>query len=551
MRREYAISLHEFVLSLSHALDLVSPAMANHHKRVAYTALRVAEELGFQGKAKQDVVVAAALHDIGALSNREREAALSFDNGMHHARFGYQLLSKFAPFADPARIVRFHHVSWEDGRGREVDGEAVPMGGHIVHLADRVDALLDGDGPILQQSQRVLEQVWARSGETLVPEHVEAFARVAASESFWLDLASPGIDDLIAERTPFSPVEMDLEGLLDFAGLMAQVIDFRSRYTATHSSGVAACAAALADLIGFAEGDCKRLQIAGYLHDIGKLAIPVEILEHNGELSPEDRLAINTHSYHSYRILAPIRGLEDIAAWCGMHHERLTGRGYPFRAAHADIPLEARVLAVADVFTAVTEDRPYREGMAQEKVLATLEEMVRKHGLDAKVVGVLRAHYEVVDRCRIAAQNEAVREYREFMEGLTTLDLSGARASHLAWRERLRAFLDGERVLTREQVVSHQQCSLGRWYYSEGLHHYGHIPEMEALETPHAQLHRLVAQAVEFHEQGHRERAEACFRQMQPISEQIVGLLETIEQKAAESVAASVGNGLQGASATA
>ncbi|HKJ76972.1 MAG TPA: HD domain-containing phosphohydrolase, partial [Gammaproteobacteria bacterium] len=466
-------------------------------------------------------------------------------------RFGYQLLMKFAPFEDPARIVRFHHVSWEHGRGREAGGEPVPMTGHIVHLADRVDALLDGEGSVLQQGRRVLEQIWTGSGETFVPEHVDAFAQVAASESFWLDLASPHIDDLIAERTPFSPVEMDMDGLLDFAGLLAQVIDFRSRYTATHSSGVAACAAALADLIGFSEGDCKRLEIAGYLHDIGKLAIPVEVLEQDGELSPEDRLAINTHSYHSYRILAPIRGLEDIAAWCGMHHERLTGRGYPFRAAHADIPLEARVLAVADVFTALTEDRPYRAGMEQEKVLQILEDMVRRHGLDAKVVGVLQRHYEVVDRCRIAAQSEAVREYREFMEGLAALDLSGARASHLAWRERLRAFLDGEERLNREQVVSHHECSLGRWYYSEGLHHYGHIPEMEALEAPHAELHRLVEQAVQLHEQGRTEQAEACFQQVHPLSERIVGLLEAIEHKAAESVAASFHNAPQGASATA
>ena len=545
MRPDYDISLHELVLSLSHALDLVSPAMANHHKRVAYTALRVAERLGIRGKDKQDIVIAGALHDIGALSSQERSAALASDSGMRHARFGYQLLMKFPPFEDAARIVRYHHVPWEGGRGHEVEGETVPTGSHILHLADRVDAYLEGDDPILQQGRRVLEQVWTRRDETFVPEHAQAFTEIASSESFWLDLASPAIDDLVASRTPFSPVEMDLEGLLDFAGLLAQVIDFRSRYTATHSSGVSASATALADLIGFSEGDCKRLQIAGYLHDIGKLAIPVEVLEQPGELSPEERLAINTHSYHSYRILSPIRGLEDIAAWCGMHHERLTGAGYPFRAPHAEIPLEARVLAVADVFTALTEDRPYREGMHQEKVLAILGDMVQRDGLDAKVVGVLRDHYEVVDRCRMAAQMEAEREYREFMEGLTALDLSGARATHLAWRDRLRAFLDGKHTLTREQVISHHECGLGRWYYSEGLHHYGHIPEMEALETPHVELHQLVRQAVEHYEQGAIEAAEACFREIQPLSRQIVELLEAIEEKATDSVAAPFGNAAQ------
>lgn len=532
MRSGYKISLHQLVLSLSHALDLVNPAMANHHERVAYTTLRVAEALGLSGRDKEEVVIAAALHDIGALSNREREEAVRFDSGIRHARFGYQLLLKFEPFRRPAEVVRFHHTPWEAGGGHRVDGEPVPAGAHIVHLADRVDSLLDLDAPILPQVPRICDAIRQLRGPVLVPEHVDAFLGLAGAHAFWLDLASPGIHDRLAERAPFSTVEMDLDGLLDFAGLMAQVIDFRSRHTATHSSGVAGVAAAVADLFGLAEDDCKRLQVAGYLHDIGKLAIPIEVLDKPGALSPEEWFVINTHPYHSHRILSAIDGLEDIANWCGMHHERLTADGYPFRARHNGIPLEARILAVADVFTALTEDRPYRSGMDRAAALEVLEELVQKGALDTRLVRLLGEHYETVDRCRIAAQAEAVREYREFMERLTHLDLSGARGAHRQWPVRMRAFLDGETVLSSGEVVSHQRCALGRWFYGEGRYHYGDIPEMALLEHPHRELHRLMAELVRLHEQGRRAEAEACYALVERLSDRIVDLLETIERKA-------------------
>ncbi len=530
---ESSINLHQLVLSLSQALDLVNPVMAHHHERVAYTALRVAEILGLPAGEKEKIVIAAALHDIGALSNRERESVVRLDSGLRHARFGHQLLMKFEPFREAARLVRFHHIPWADGAGLGAEGEAVPAGAHIIHLADRIDTLIDDRAPILSQVERIVGALRALSGRTLVPGQVEAFFQLAESPAFWLELASPGLQDRLAERTPFSTIEMDVDGLLDFAGLMAQVIDFRSRHTATHSSGVAAVTATLADLFGLAEGDCKRLQVAGFLHDIGKLAIPVEVLEKPGRLSADEWLIVNAHPYHSYRVLAAIGGLEDIATWAGMHHERLTGDGYPFRARQHEIPLEARILAVADVFTALTEDRPYRAGIEAGRAMTILKELVEERKLDARVVEVLLSHYEAVDRCRLAAQAEAVQDYREFMERLVSLDFSNARATHLAWRQRLNAFLQGAEELPREYLVSHRQCGLGQWYYEEGLHQYGHVPEMQALEEPHAELHRLVAKVVDLQEQGHSAQAKALSEELQPLFERIVALLDAIEVKAA------------------
>jgi len=532
MKHELAISLNQFVFSLSQALDLINPVMADHHKRVAYIALRVAEAAGLNGKAREDVVIAAALHDIGTLPRQDVAGGVEADS-LHSARFGYQLLRKFKPFEMPARIVRFHCVDWAHGNNREVEGETVPVGSHIVHLANRVNGLVDRERPILWQASDIGARVGALRGEVLMPELVDDFLSVAAKDAFWLDLNASDLLNLMSTRLSFSTVELDEDALQDFAELLAQIIDFRSRFTATHSSGVAATAATLAQLFGFPESDCKRIQIAGYLHDLGKLAIPADHLEKNGKLTEEEWLTVRSHPYYTYRILASINGMEDIALWCGVHHERLCGNGYPFGADNPRIPLEARILAVADIFTALTEDRPYRRGLDRQPVLDILKKMVDNFELDRKVVNVLEANYADLDRARVGAQRVALREYRAFMEGLTELDLSGARAAHMAWKNHVREYLDDKQSLPREQLVSHRDCDLGRWYHGEGLRLYGHIAEMHELERPHRMLHELIASLVSHKENGRSSEAELCYAQIGPLSDLIVKLLHAIENKAA------------------
>jgi HD-GYP domain-containing protein (c-di-GMP phosphodiesterase class II) len=534
MKHELNVSLNQFVFSLSQALDLINPVMADHHKRVAYIALRVAETMGLSGRAKEDVVIAAALHDIGTLPRQSPDGETFPTSSLRSARFGYQLLRKFKPFDKSARIVRFHWVDWARGQNREMEGETVPTGSHIVHLANCVNRLVDRDKPILWQAGDICTRVGDLRDVILMPALVDAFLKVSASDAFWLDLNASDLPSLMAARIPFSAVELDEDSLQDFAELLAQIIDFRSRFTATHSSGVAATAATLAQLFGFPEADCKRIQVAGYLHDLGKLAIPAEYLEKNGKLTEEEWLSIRSHPYYTYRILASINGLEDIAHWCGVHHERLSGAGYPFGANNSRIPLEARILSVADIFTALCEDRPYRCGLDRQSVLAILKKMVDGFELDRKIFEVLEANYTDLDHARIGAQKLALKEYQSFMESLAVLDLSGARAAHAAWKRRLRNYLDGNATLSREQMVNHRECDLGRWYHGEGLRHYGDIPEMQELVEPHRALHDLIRVLVEHKENGRFDAAELCYQQIEPISNRIITLLHAIEGKATQ-----------------
>jgi|GEM_PF-100342 len=125
-----------------------------------------------------------------------------------------------------------------------------------------------------------------------------------------------------------------------------------------------------------------------------------------------------------------------------------------------------------------------------------------------------------------------LQEYvMQFKMGEKTLDLSAAKSAHLAWKARLRAFLDGEATLTEDQAVSHFHCAFGKWYYAEGLKNYGHIQELQNVEKPHEKLHQLIKQILQEKQSGNTTQAELLFRQVEPLSSEIVGYLDKVEMK--------------------
>ena len=159
-------------------------------------------------------------------------------------------------------------------------------------------------------------------------------------------------------------------------------------------------------------------EIAAYLHDLGKLAIPSEILEKRDRLTPAEWGVMRTHAYYTYQILNPVEVLNLVASWSSLHQERLDGSGYPFHVGEDDLPLGARLMAVADVFTGITENRPYRKGMTREDALGILHGMAAKGELDARLVSLMEAHFDAINRAREEAQAQAVREYEAFRGAL-------------------------------------------------------------------------------------------------------------------------------------
>lgn len=417
---EISIPVANVVLPLSVAVDLISPEVFNHHIRVAYTAHEISKLMGFSFLDREKIFLASALHDIGALSLKERLEALRFESiytpDVHwHAKNGFKLLRLFEPFERIAKIVKYHHYRWEYGKGKESEmGEPIPIESHIVHLADRVDSLFRPEGDVLQQAQNVRDRISKLKGSVFLPEAVEAFLELSYKEYFWFDLSSKTLANDVYNHLSFSSILIDEKNLNGIAKLFSHIIDFRSRYTATHSAGVSAVAEKLAKAYKFSLSERDLIVIAGYLHDLGKLAVPVSVLEAPRKLTEEEYNLIKKHPFYTYRILEKIKGFELINAWGALHHERIDGSGYPFRLKEASIPLGAIIMAVSDVYTALTEDRPYREGMSPSEAIRVLEEMASERKLCSDAVYLLKENLEEIDEYRRLKQEEAFHIYEGF-----------------------------------------------------------------------------------------------------------------------------------------
>lgn len=425
MQDKINISLLDLVMSISNVIDLMSPDVANHHLRVAYTALRISDKLRLSDTSKQEIALAGLLHDIGILSSEERKQIFEFDSKIidDHAEAGYILLRKFRYFNSVSNIIRYHHASWSQSKlqclcEEGVNAREIPKESHILHLADRINVLIDSSSAVLDQVEDIVRAICNETRGRFDPLAVEAFVELSGQDSFWLDLMSPGLERIFSAHTEAIEIELDWLELQDFAKLMAHVIDFRSRFTATHSSGVAEVAAALAELAGFTQTECEKIKIAGYLHDIGKLAIPKEILEKDTQLSDREYRIMKTHVYHTQRVLDHIVGLEDIVDWASHHHERLDGNGYPDRYLAHQIPLGSRIIAVADVFTALSEERPYRRVKKKHEVIAIMRQLAEQQALDSELIELAYTNYSDMELHRQRAQDMAAAEYQAFRESL-------------------------------------------------------------------------------------------------------------------------------------
>ncbi len=154
---------------------------------------------------------------------------------------------------------------------------------------------------------------------------------------------------------------------------LSRAIEARDPYTRGHSARVTALAEAIARRLGWGEERIACLRVGGPLHDIGKLAVSDEVLRKEGRLDAHELAQIREHPKIGAKILLRIAALRGAIPYVLYHHERWDGNGYPSGRAGDEIPVEARVLAVADAFDAMTSDRPYRRALTRDEALAEVE----------------------------------------------------------------------------------------------------------------------------------------------------------------------------------
>ncbi len=398
--------------ALSKTLNLINPEMQYHHEQTAYLAYQIARKLGLDEEALYLVLNASLLHDIGdvavlpqgQMSFQEEETQ---EERQRIARIGANMLRDIDGFQDVAYIIEVNQDPYSGYRN------ALPLfllnrEAQIIHLADFVASALSKDTAVLNQVKRIVAEAEELSGTEFCPDAVTALKEISDMEYLWMDL-SLNPTYMFAQLGPLRIVP--LEKLVIFTSLISRVIDFRSPFTAMHSAGVAATARELARLSGMTQEECLMMEAAGNLHDIGKLRVPNAILEKPGKLTEEEFNVMREHPYYTSMILQDVEGFEKIAKWAAYHHEKLNGKGYPFHLRAEELDEGCRIMAVADIFSAITEVRPYRKGMNKEQAQKVLLENAERGEICKKTVDLLMSHYDEVDAVREKKSREIGKRY--------------------------------------------------------------------------------------------------------------------------------------------
>ena len=403
MKKPISVNLGDLLISLSEITDLANPQLAQHQLRTTFIAFKLAQQLNLSADVVENIFAASLLHDIGAVSVEEKVSLHRFEalNTDIHCVRGEILLEQTPWLKKISKLVRIHHkplIEWDKG----IEDEIV-LGSQIILLADFVERLIDRNQYVLHQTEKILKEVKSLKDKVVHKLIIDCFEDLSKREKFWFDLTSSRLRSLLLDFGPFKNEVIEHEGILLIAKLYRDIIDFKSRFTATHTSGVAACAERLSQILGVDEYNVGLMSIAGNLHDIGKLVIPNSILEKPDKLTTNEYAIIKCHTYYTYHILNAVSGLDQVAKWAAFHHEKLDGSGYPFHCKAEELDTGSRILAVADIFTAISEDRPYRKGMMKEEVYSVIRRQTENNLIDKKIVDLLFDNYEDIN-CLVREQ---------------------------------------------------------------------------------------------------------------------------------------------------
>jgi putative nucleotidyltransferase with HDIG domain len=410
------VSLSEVLAAMSRALDLTEGRSEGHTVRTCIIGMRIAKELdlsafdkvalygalllkdsGCGGTSHLDELVAAedplrakritieqlqvktrnVIHTAGSAGRdaiKSRVAHL-FSRRRHsrpqvpilsRAERGESMALRMGFSTATADAIRCIDERW-DGSGIPdgKQGHEIPLFSRIILLAQTVDAFVTQRG--LSVAMRMTRE---RSGQWFDPNLVRIVRSWREETDWWESLMSP---DSTAAALAAEPQQhtryVDDKGLDEVCKAFAEIIDSKSPFTYQHSTNVAKYARATAFELSFEKKDLRMINRAALLHDVGKLGVASSILDKEGPLTAEERAEMEKHPLYTWEILRRVSAFSDFARTAALHHEKLDGSGYPWGVQGEEMDVPSRILCVADMYEALTANRPYRAGLSRETAL--------------------------------------------------------------------------------------------------------------------------------------------------------------------------------------
>jgi len=436
------LRMSDLISALSYALDLTEGQPMGHAVKCCLLSMRLAEILQLTVEQKADLYYATLLKDTGCSSNAarmyeilggdERKAKQEIKS-TDWTRVSFEGLEYLLRNVMPgrSRLERVFAIASvatsRDAQTRELIGMRCDRGAQIARRIGFSEAMSsaiysldehwngkgfpDGHrGPDIPLISRIMnlcqtlevfltlngvhdafQVLRDRSGTWFDPELVRATADLEKDEALWKLIQEDGVREEVIGLEPVGGLLCVDEGGLDnVCEAFASVIDIKSPYTHSHSRGVTSVAVAICQRLNLSEDEVRLVRRAALLHDIGKLSVPNNILDKPGKLTATEWETVRLHPYYTQRILERIRGFQHLAFVASSHHERLNGSGYFRNLQSAQIPMSSRAIAVADVYDALSSQRPYRGALGKSEVFKIMSAEV-PHALDADCFAALKS----------------------------------------------------------------------------------------------------------------------------------------------------------------
>jgi HD-GYP domain-containing protein (c-di-GMP phosphodiesterase class II) len=428
-----SISLSEIISALSYALDLTEGAVHGHALRSCLLGMRIADEVKLPSDQTSSLYFALLLKDIGCSRSAGRvsqilggddraaraavnledwsrphkpslstvkllwsqvlpdagrvvRAARSFKNGItRHQSFerlsprydrGASILNELGMGPIAAEAVRSVDERW-DGSGYpdSLKGEQIPLLARICAIAQHLDIVSAAAG-----TQSAIDTLEERSGTWFDPQLVRIARSLHRRGALWNNCSPADAEQdtrqAVLDLDSGKRHQLESSQIDRICEAFADVVDAKSHFTFRHSQGVADAAFGIAQAMGLAADRAQLVRRAALLHDIGKLGVANAILDKKGQLSSEEWKAVYEHPRITRRILERVAPFREMAVIAGEHHEKLDGSGYPDHLKGPDLSTESRIVAVADVYAALSEDRPYRAGIELDETLSIMSKLI-------------------------------------------------------------------------------------------------------------------------------------------------------------------------------
>ncbi|MGC8482805.1 MAG: HD-GYP domain-containing protein [Thermodesulfobium sp.] len=360
---------------------MLNPYPYEHSLKLSFISNLISREMKLEKTQRIDLYLSSLLHDIGALLS-ESSCLLELNkrkeiNIQNHAHSGYELLRDIPFFDKIASVIKDHHN--EDTQN---------LLSKIIFFADEIEVLIRNSN--FTSANEIQAKAFSIfKDKTSFKDILDAYL-VVSKNDFFLFLLN-NLEELKKENSLLVEDRFEIlndEQLGDLAKTIAKnFVDAKSEFTKLHSIDVTYTAVSIAKAMGFPPMDCQKIETAGFLHDIGKIFIPLDILEKPDKLTGSEWLTMKSHAYYTYSFLNSLGLDKEIIDIASFHHECLDGSGYPFGLEGNDLSKLQRIIAVADVYAALRQQRPYRtDRMKHEEAIEILEKMAKTGKIDMEVI---------------------------------------------------------------------------------------------------------------------------------------------------------------------